>query len=160
MIFYWMLILCVVTKLRSDGFFDQNINTWVDSHRLSKQHNLYSLPGLFKWRQCRPDCIHTRKRQFFLRGWRCALVFFKASGRVRLGSIRNKNNWNNASKRLFGSYSHSGIPGFPFRLFYSQEQNNRNIFRNIFRNKFLFRNIPNERALSQTLCMILKRRGF
>ena len=68
-------------------------------------------------------------------------------GRVRLGSIRNKNNWNNASKRLFGSYSRSGIPGFPFRLFYSQEQNSRNIFRNIFRNKFLFRNIPNERAL-------------
>ena len=52
-------------------------------------------------------------------------------GRVRLGSIRNKNNWNNASKRLFGSYSHSGIPGFPFRLFCSQEQNNRNIIRNI-----------------------------
>ena len=23
-------------------------------------------------------------------------------GRVRLGSIRNKNNWNNANKRLFG----------------------------------------------------------
>ena len=68
-------------------------------------------------------------------------------GRVRLGSIRNKNNWNNANKRLFGSYSHSGIPGFPFRLFYSQEQNSRNVFRNIFRNKFLFRNIPNERAL-------------
>ena len=60
-----------------------------------------------------------------------------------MGSIRNKNNWNNASKRLFGSYSHSGIPGFPFRLFYSQEKNSRNIFRN----KFLFRNIPNERAL-------------
>ena len=55
-------------------------------------------------------------------------------GRVRLGSIRNKINWNNASKRLFGSYSHSGIPGFPFRSFYSQEQNSRNIFRNIFRN--------------------------
>ena len=54
-------------------------------------------------------------------------------GRVRLGSIRNKDNWNNASKRLSGSYSHSGIPGFPFR--------------NIFRNIFLFRNIPNERAL-------------
>ena len=65
-------------------------------------------------------------------------------GRVRLGSIPNKNNWNNASKRLFGSYSHSGIPGFPFRLFCSQEQNSWNIFRNIF----LFRNIPNERALS------------
>ena len=46
-------------------------------------------------------------------------------GRVRLGSIRNKNNWNNASKRLFGSYSHSGIPGFPFRLFCTQEQNSR-----------------------------------
>ena len=62
-------------------------------------------------------------------------------GRVRLGSIRNKNNWYNASKRLFGSYSHSRIPGFPFQLFCSQEQNSRNIFRN------LFRNIPNERAL-------------
>ena len=56
----------------------------------------------------------------------------KPLGRVRLGSIRNKNNWNNASKRLFGSYSHSGIPGFPFRLFCSQEQNSRNIFRNVF----------------------------
>ena len=49
-------------------------------------------------------------------------------GRVRLGSIQNKNNWNNASKRLFGSYCHFGIPGFPFR------------------NIFLFRNIPNKRA--------------
>ena len=48
-------------------------------------------------------------------------------GRVRLGSIRSKNNWNNASKRLFGSFSHSGIPGFQFRLFYSQEQNSRNM---------------------------------
>ena len=36
----------------------------------------------------------------------------KSLCRVGLGSIRNKNNWNNASKRLFGSYSHSGIPGF------------------------------------------------
>ena len=36
-----------------------------------------------------------------------------ALGRIRLGSIQNKNNWNNASKRLFGSYSHSGIPAFP-----------------------------------------------
>ena len=26
-------------------------------------------------------------------------------GRVRLGSIRNKDNWNNASKSLFKSYS-------------------------------------------------------
>ena len=66
------------------------------------------------------------------------------SGRVRLGSIRNKNNWNNANKRLFGSYSYSGIPGFPFQQFCSQEQNSRNIFRNIF----LFRNIPNERSLN------------
>ena len=66
-------------------------------------------------------------------------------GRIHLGSIWNKNSWNNASKRLFGSYSHSGIPGFPFRLFCSQEQNGRNLFRNIF----LFRNIPNERALNR-----------
>ena len=65
-------------------------------------------------------------------------------GCVRFGSIRNKNNWNKASKRLFGSYSHSGIPRFPFRLFCSPEQNSRNIFRNIF----LFLNIPNERALN------------
>ena len=48
---------------------------------------------------------------------------FNFRARVRLGSIWNKNNWNSASKRLFGSYSHSGIPGFPFRLFCSQEQN-------------------------------------
>ena len=34
--------------------------------------------------------------------------------------------------------------GFPFRLFCSQEQNSWNTFRNIF----LFRKIPNERALS------------
>ena len=65
-------------------------------------------------------------------------------GRVRLGSIRTKNNWNNANKRLFGSYSHSGITGFPFWLLCSQEQNSWNIFRIIF----LFRNIPNERALN------------
>ena len=65
-------------------------------------------------------------------------------GRVRLGSIQIKNNWNNPSKRLFGSYSDSGKPGFPFRLFCSQEQNSQNIFRNIF----LFRHIPNERALN------------
>ena len=66
----------------------------------------------------------------------------KRLGCVRLGSIRNKKNWNSASKRLFGSHSHSGIPGFPFRLFYSQEQNSRNT-----EYIFLFRNIPNERAL-------------
>ena len=60
-------------------------------------------------------------------------------GRVRLGSIWNKNNWNNAFVLELFSF---GIPGFPFRLFCS------NIFRNIFRNIFLFRNILNERALS------------
>jgi len=69
---------------------------------------------------------------------------FTILGRVRLGSIRKTNNWNNASKRLFGSYSHSGIPGFLFLLFCSQEQNSWNKFQNIF----LFRNIPNERALN------------
>ena len=41
-----------------------------------------------------------------------AAISFVILGRVRLGSIRNKNNWNNASKRLFGSYSYSRIPGF------------------------------------------------
>ena len=73
-------------------------------------------------------------------------------GRVRLGSIRNKNNWNNMSKRLFGSYSYSGIPGYPFRLFCSQEQNSRNIIRNIF----LFWNIPNERALGMLSLSLTK----
>ena len=63
-----------------------------------------------------------------------------------MGSIWNKKNWNNVSKHLFGSYSHSGIPGFSFRLFCSQEQNSQNIFQNIFRN------IPNERALTHTFC--------
>ena len=37
---------------------------------------------------------------------------------TQLGCNRwNKNNSNNASNRLFGSYSHPGIRGFPFRLF-------------------------------------------
>ena len=43
-------------------------------------------------------------------------------------SIRNKDNWNDASTHLLGSYSHPGMPGFPFRLFCSQEQKSRNIF--------------------------------
>ena len=77
-------------------------------------------------------------------------------GRVRLGSIRNRNNWNRASKRLFGSYSHSGIPGFPIRQFCSQEQNSRNIFRNIF----LFWNIPNERAGAKHCYVILLHLSF
>ena len=64
--------------------------------------------------------------------------------RVRLGSIRNKNS--NASKRLIVWEIFSfRIPGFPFPLFCSQEQNSRNILRNIF----LFRNIPNKRALGR-----------
>ena len=71
-------------------------------------------------------------------------------GRVQLGSIRNKNNWNNVSKHLFGSHSHSGIPGFPFRLFCIQEQNSQNTFRNIF----LIWNIPNERALGYNLLLL------
>ena len=95
--------------------------------------------------------LRVEKRYFFFFWFSKEIIKMSSGpielGRVRLGSIRNKNNWNNASK--FGSYSHSGIPGFPFRLFYSQEQNSRNIFRNIFRNKFLFRNIPNERALTE-----------
>ena len=53
----------------------------------------------------------------------------------------NKNNWNNASKRLFGSYSSLEYMDFHW------EQNSRNIFRDIF----LFRNIPNERALNGLL---------
>ena len=52
--------------------------------------------------------------------------------RVRLGSILNKNNWNNTRKRLFGRFSHSGILGFPFRLLCSQEQSSRNIFPGIY----------------------------
>ena len=75
-------------------------------------------------------------------------------GRVRLGSMRNRNNWNNASMRLFGSYSHSGIPGFPFRLFCSKKQNSQNIFRNMILIPE-FRNIPNERALNRLRFIIL-----
>ena len=66
----------------------------------------------------------------------------------------NKNNWN-ASKRLFGSYSHSGVPGFPLRLFCYQGQNSRNIFWNIF----LFLNIPNERDLIVTSARVALRKG-
>ena len=49
-------------------------------------------------------------------GWKTGTIFFSKSLRAR-SSIQNKRNWNNASKRLFGRYSHSGIPGFPFRQF-------------------------------------------
>ena len=63
-------------------------------------------------------------------------------GHVRLGSIRNKNNWNNVSKRLFGSY-YSGIPEFPFWLFCFW--NSQNIFWDTC--IFLFQNIRNERTL-------------
>ena len=69
-------------------------------------------------------------------------------GRVRLGSIQNKNNWNNAIKCLFGSYSHSGIPGFHSGYSCSQEQNSRNIFRNTF----LFRNIPKQTRSQFLVC--------
>ena len=75
--------------------------------------------------------------------WGVGYLSVKYQGCVYLGSIQNKNAWNNASKRLFGSYSHSEIRGFPFWLFFSQEQNGQNIFRIIF----LFQNIPNECAL-------------
>ena len=64
-------------------------------------------------------------------------------GRVRLGSIRNKNNWNNASKRLFRSYSHSGIPGF--RSGYSAPRSRiAGIYSGIHSYSRIF---PNERAL-------------
>ena len=65
-------------------------------------------------------------------------------GRVRLGSIRNKNNWNNASKRLFESYSHSGIPGF--HSGYSAPRSRiAGIYSGIHSYSGIF---PNERALS------------
>ena len=66
-------------------------------------------------------------------------------GRVRLGSFRNKNNWNNASKRLFGSYSHSGIPGF--HSGYSSRI--AGIYSGIHSYSGIF---PNERAL----CFVLR----
>ena len=67
-------------------------------------------------------------------------------GRVRLGSIRNKNNWNNASKRLFGSYSHSGIPGF--HSGYSAPRSRiAGIYSGIHSYSGIF---PSERALSQS----------
>ena len=67
------------------------------------------------------------------------------SGRVRLGSIRNKNNWNNASKRLFGSYSHSGIPGF-----HSGYSAPRSRIAGIYSGTHSYSGIfPNERALKK-----------
>ena len=62
----------------------------------------------------------------------------------RVGSIRNKNNWNKASKRLFGSYSHSGIPGFPSG--YSAPRSRiAGIYSGIHSYSGIF---PNERALN------------
>ena len=50
---------------------------------------------------------------------------------------------------LGATFIPAGIPRFPFPLFCSQGQNNRNIFRNVF----LFRNIPNECALNDLLVL-------
>ena len=70
--------------------------------------------------------------------------------RVRLGSIRNKNNWNNASKRLFGSYSHSGIPGF-----HSGYSAHRSRIAGIYSGIHSYSGIfPNERALSTMVRLI------
>ena len=72
-------------------------------------------------------------------------------GRVRLGSIRNKNNWNNASKRLFGSYSHSGIPGF-----HSGHSAPRSRIAGIYSGIHSYSGIfPNERALSFVLSAVI-----
>ena len=61
-----------------------------------------------------------------------------------MGSIRNKNNWNNASKRLFGSYSYSGIPGF--HSGYSAPRSRiAGIYSGIHSYSGIF---PNERALN------------
>ena len=46
---------------------------------------------------------------------RTPVGFSNHLGRVRLGSIRNNNSWNNASERSFESHSHSGILGFHSR---------------------------------------------
>ena len=71
-------------------------------------------------------------------------------GRVRLGSIRNKNNWNNASKRLFGSYSHSEIPGF-----HSGYSAPRSRIAGIYSgNTFSFRNIPKRTRPKITQIMV------
>ena len=73
-------------------------------------------------------------------------------GRVRLGTIRNKNNWNNASKRLFGSYSHSGIPGI--HSGYSAPGSRiAGIYSGIHSYSEIF---PNERALSFCLTNFVK----
>ena len=73
--------------------------------------------------------------------------FLAYLGCVRLGSIWNKNNWNNANKRLFGSYSHSGIPGF--HTGYSAPRSRiAGIYSGIHSHSGIF---PNERALSVLL---------
>ena len=67
-------------------------------------------------------------------------------GRVRLGSIQNKNNWNDASKRLFGSHSHSGIPGF--HSGYSAPRSRiAGLYSGIHSYSGIF---PNERALNES----------
>ena len=81
----------------------------VTSVAKTESHNIYSV-------------IRTlgREAQIPLKAW----IFFRLlcnssnwqtqlRARFLLGSIRNKNSWNNANKRSFG-YSHSGILGFHF----------------------------------------------
>ena len=54
-----------------------------------------------------------------------------------------RSNWNNASKRLFGSYSHSGIPGF-HSGYSAPESRIAGIYSGIHSYSGIF---PNERAL-------------
>ena len=72
------------------------------------------------------------------------LILLAMLGCVRLRSIRNKNNWNNASQRLFGSYSHSGIPGF-HSGYSAPRRRIAGIYSGIHSYSGIF---PNERALS------------
>ena len=84
------------------------------------------------------------------RKWNSRITKPAILGRVRLGSIWNKNNWNNASKRLFGSYSHSGIPGF--HSGYSAPRSRiAGIYSGIHSYSGIF---PNERALRLIILVI------
>ena len=100
-------------------------------------------PQFEKWSQWRFSANLT---VFTLSFWKLTHL-----GRVRLGSIRNKNNWNNASKRLFGSYSHSGIPGFHSGCSAPRSRIAR-IYSGIHSYSGIF---PNERALGLILSSLI-----
>ena len=140
----YLKAICLVQQSRNRTVF---VSEWfIDSEHESYQGTAWNSPGKHVHQKYLDETVNLIPYQGNKRKLKCHTDRDNWIGRVRLGSIRNKNNWNNASKRLFGSYSHSGIPGL--HSGYSAPRSRiAGIYSGIHSYSGIF---PNERALSQT----------